>query len=283
MRIHLPRNNFSFFKIISGTLFLFLAASFPLLAGLSFLGALAVGRAHSLGAWLGMWRAGKFTPKYIVWMILLTLVVSFWGFTLVSFTVLSFVTFVLFTLHFIFDEFELQEEKRSFVNILSSLNPTILVLLFLVTDFLKLWHLVGFSFFISLALMLLAVEMINLKEINWFFVQTKVLTLYILYAIFAGISSSAVLGVFLMFHYFFWFIYPVYKLHKYKREERDGFIMILLILVSSSVYFAVTRFSYVDEVFNLVVKAFLVGTIIHVLSTAPFAYLFGLPKSKSYL
>ena len=34
-----------------------------------------------------------------------------------------------------YDEFDLQEEKRNLSNIISSLNPTVLILLLLVNDF----------------------------------------------------------------------------------------------------------------------------------------------------
>ncbi len=279
MKIYLPTNNFAFFKILSGSLFLVAAITFPTLAAYSFIIALMVGRAHSLGAWIAMWRAGKFNWKYITWISLLSIVIAFWGLKIVSsLELLAFITYLFFTFHFLFDEFDLQEEERSVQNIIPSISPSILLVLSLCKDY---FHLnIHLSVFLIIAAALLAIEFLYVRNINWFFVHMKILTLFILSALFLHVTGSAMLAVFLIFHYAFWFIYPIYKLHKYRREERDSFIMILLLMVSSSVYFSLTRNSYGDEVFNLVVKSFYIGTIIHILATAPFGYLFGLPRKK---
>ncbi len=277
MKLSLPTNTFSFFKFITGTIFLALATLFHSIAGYSFIIALAVGKAHSLGAWIAMWRAGKLNWKYIWWMFTISIIVAFWGLKVVSsLELLSFVTYTLFSFHFLFDEFDLQEEERSFSNILSSLSPSLLMFLFILQDFLKLT--LPLNIFVAIALTFFIVELIFIHTINWFFLHTKILSLFILIAIATHVSSGSVLSVFLIFHYSFWFIYPVYKLHKYRPEERDNFIMILILIVSTSVYFALTRNSYGGDVFNLAVRAFLIGTIIHILSTAPFAYFLGLPK-----
>lgn len=81
-----------------------------------------------------------------------------------------------------------------------------------------------------------------------------------------------------MFHYFFWFVYPVYKLHKYKRSERDGFIMLLVILLGTSFYLAITNSHFSPEILQVGIKTFLVATIVHILSTAPFAGALGLKQ-----
>lgn len=278
-RIELPRKNFGFFKFALGSTFLIAVAAHNSIASYSFLIALAVGKAHSLGAWIAMWRSGKLNWRYITSMFFISIAVSYWGLKMVdSLETLSFITYTLFSFHFLFDEFDLQEEARTQAGILASISPAFLLLLLLARDFLHinitdqiLW---------GVTLSAIAIECIYLKKINWFFLHTKVLTLFILGAAQLGMSAGAILATFLIFHYFFWFIYPVYKLHKYKPEERDNFIMILVLIVSTSFYFAVTRNLYGEEILNLTIRAFLIGTIIHILSTAPFGYLFGLPKKK---
>lgn len=284
MKINLPKNTFATFKIVSGSLFLVVSLLFYKVAGYALLAALMVGRAHSLGAWLAMWRSKKLNLRYVSWMVFLSLVVSFWGVSMVSFLTLAFITHLLFTFHFVFDEFELQEEKRDVGNVLASVSPVVLVVLFLIKDFFQLEAILNMNIFIVIAVVLFAIELIFLKEINWFFVQTKILTLFVLFSLFMGMRSGAVLGVFLIFHYFFWFIYPVYKLHKYQREERDGLVMILVLVmvVSASFHVFTNHQIFSGELLDLALEAFYIGTIVHILSTAPFGYFFGLPKPKIY-
>lgn len=277
MKINLATNNFSFFKVLSGTLLLGGAFFSPfVVAGYSLIVALIVGKAHALGAWLAMWRAGKFNWIYVSAMCLITVVVTFWG-SLASLPVLNFVTYILFAFHFFFDEFDLQEEKRSGHNALAGISPFLLSFLYLVKDY---YHLAFPSeIFILLASILLLAELVFVKEINWFFIQTKLLTFFILGSIFSGVPANSILSILLVYHYFFWFVYPVYKLHKYKREERDGLIMILLLIIAASV-FASSRSSYSPEFMDFSIRVFLIGTIIHIFSTAPFGYLFALPRPQ---
>jgi hypothetical protein len=282
MRVNLPRNSFSFFKIVVGTSFFLVVACFNQIAALAFISATLVGRAHSLGAWLAMWRAKKLTLKYVAWMLFLALVISFWGTQIVPLVTLAFVTHILFTFHFIFDEFDLQEESRSTHNLVSSINPALIIILCLCRDYFNLTSVLNFNFFIILAATLLVIELIYVQEINWFFVQTKVLTLFALLTIYVGVKGSVLLGVFLIFHYFFWFIYPVYKLHKYKREERDGLIFILLLIVSSNFYISGNSEILGETFFDLALRVFYIGTIVHIFSTAPFGYFFGLERPKVY-
>jgi hypothetical protein len=278
MKVHLPVNNFAFFKMAIGTAFLAAALVTPLISIYSFAIALMVGRAHSLGAWVAMWRAGKLSWRYIVWMSAIIIAVSYWGLQMVSLNHLLFVTYVLFAFHFFFDEFELQEERRTFTNLLSGAAPLLVMLLFLCRSFLDVAVTMGLM--VTTALTFLALEFIYVRELTWFTIHTKILTAFILLSFHLGTSATAVHAVFLTFHYFFWFIYPVYKLHKYKREERDGFIMMLLLIVAASFYFAITKDSYGPQVYELVIRSFNIGTIVHILATAPFGYLFGLPLPK---
>jgi hypothetical protein len=278
MQVSLPLRSFPFFKIAIGIIYFVSVFISPKIALASFFIALLVGRAHGLGAWLGMWRGNRITWKFVIWMSFLTLIVSYLGTRVVSFSFLSFFTTVLFAVHFFFDEFELQDTPIHKHNIIAGFTPFFLVVLYLFNSYYKIG--IPFYFFIITLTSLLALEVFLLKKIDWFFIQSKVHLIFIWLAIVTELKPQTILGVLLTFHYFFWFIYPVYKLHKYKREERDGFIMILLLLVSTSVYFATTNQSYGQEVYELAVKAFLIGTIIHILSTAPFGYLFGLKRSR---
>ena len=280
MKINLPTDTFSFFKFASGTIFLIIALFSPLVAIYSFFVALTVGRAHGLGAWLAMWRAGKLNWKYVSWMTVIILMTSFWGLKLVSSTTLLFVTYFFFAIHFFFDEFDLQEETRTMRNILSGISPLLLVCLFLIQGFLGI-H-IPLPVFVAIAMTFVALEMIHLQEVNWFFLHTKILAAFILASMYLGSSAKNILDIFLVFHYFFWFAYPVYKLHKYKPAERDGFIMMLVLLIGAGIYFATTRSSYGPDVLQFSIRIFMVGTLIHIFSTAPFGYMFGLPKPKAY-
>lgn len=280
MKIKLTTSNFSFFKVSTGFLFLFFVILFPIIATYSFKVALVVGTAHVLGTWMAMWRAGKLNWKYVCWMFTLSIMVSFWGLKLVpaNSAILGTVTYIIFFFHLVYDEFDLQEEKRTIDNIISSIVPlTSLVMLFF-RDFFGTYF--NFSIFLGVIVMLLLMELIYIDEINWFFVQTKILTLFVVISIFLKFDVRLVFSILLIIHYFFWFIYPIYKLHKYKREERDGFIMMLLLVISISFYFVIIISSSSVDVADVITKSFFITTIIHVLSTSPFGYLFGLPKSK---
>jgi hypothetical protein len=276
MKVYLPVQSFSGYKVLAGALYLMSVIFFPVIALYSFFIALLVGRAHGLGAWLGMWRGKRITWKFVVNISLLTILFSYWGAEVVSYEFLTFFTTALFAVHFFFDEYELQEEKISHLNLLAGFTPFITIFIYLIDSYFKLG--ISLTAILLLSVTLLLVELIHLEKIDWFFVQSKVHLLFVWMAIFQSFSVQAILGVLLTFHYFFWFIFPVYKLHKYKREERDGMIMILLLLISTTVYFALTNQGYGEEVYILAVKAFMIGTIIHILSTAPFGYFFGLKK-----
>jgi hypothetical protein len=74
----------------------------------------------------------------------------------------------------------------------------------------------------------------------------------------------------------------VYKLHKYnKKEERDGLVMILLLMTSTGLYFSIAGENFGERFQELATKSFYIATIIHVLSTAPFGNFFGLAHSQN--
>jgi hypothetical protein len=279
MKVYLPTNSFSFFKVWFGSLLLFLAILFPL--STIFLATLfVIGRTHAIGAWIAMWRAKKLNWFYVFYVFVISVAASYVGIMLLSLEALRFVAFLLFAFHFFFDEFDLQEEKRVGINILQSVTPFILVILYLVFDFLSLT--INFYHFLTIALLFLAIEIMYVKEITWFFVHTKIITIFILVCIFLKMETSPVLSIFLMFHYIFWFIYPVYKLHKYKREERDGLIFALILITIPIAYTSFSDVAFYSLAGEVSQKTFFIGTVVHILCTAPFAYLFGLQKAPNY-
>ncbi len=279
MQVNLQLGNFSFFKFIFGTFLLSLALFFPVFLYITLV-VIVVGKAHSLGAWLSMWRAGKLNNKYFIWLVFIIVSVSYLGVKVLSVAVLSFVTYLLFSFHFIYDEFDLQEEKRVLGNIISGFLPLLLLFLYLI-NFFYFNNFLNINSIIGIVTTYVFLEILYVKEINWFFINSKILTLFVVLSFLFNINPINILNVFALYHYVFWFIYPVYKLHKYKREERDGFIMILFIimLVSTFVYSSVI---WGNGDSQDAVRLFLIGTLVHVLSTAPFGYLIGLPKSKFY-
>lgn len=242
--------------------------------------AIPIGRSHSLGAWLGMWRAGKLSWVFVFYIIFVLISIYILFFKIIPTGTAVFISQLLFIVHFIFDEFELQEEKKILSSVFLSFTPAILSIIFITQGFFGIKT--DFSLFFLIALMLFTIELLFLKEINWFFVDTKVLSFFVLAAIYLGKTPHFIFITFLAFHYFFWFIYPVYKLHKYKREERDGFIMALLIIVFSSI-FLYSGTPFVLSSNNLTfLKIFYAASTVHILTTAPFAYLFGFPRPKKY-
>lgn len=275
MIVNLPVKSFAFFKVILGCFILFL--SIPIsFSGYVYKIAQFLAGAHFLGAYLAMWKAGKLSVKYVIWIIVITLVSSFLVYKTTSIQLLFFLIFGLFYFHFLFDEFDLQEERKSFNNLLSVANPTVLLFLLLFKDF---FHLnIGIFVFALVSLHLLAIELIFIKEINWFFIHTKILAIFALVSVFYSVSTFSIWSVTLVYHYIFWFIYPVYKLHKYNREERDGFIMIIIILIT------IFAFIYSPNNYNIPavdgLRLLLIASVVHVLTTAPFGYYFGLPRPK---
>ena len=279
MKINLPLRTFSFFKVVVSFFILTTALVFPL-AGFVSLMILVVGRAHTLGAWLAMWRSKKLTWYYLFSIVLVTSVLSFWGFTTASITALSFSAYSFFAFHFLFDEYDLQEEKRKGGNIFSSISPAISVILILISNYLHIG--MTTTFFATIIGIFFIMEMFLITEINWFFVNAKILTIFILIAHTLGFSAPTILNMFLVSHYLFWFIYPVYNLHRYKREERDGFIMILIIVMLLSVFIYSSKVWGGTENIDVSLRSFYIASLVHVLLTAPFGYLFGLPKPSKY-
>ncbi len=277
MKVTLPLKSFSFFKVVTSVFILVIALLFPVV-GLVSLVILVVGRAHTLGAWLAMWKSGKLTWYYLFSTVGVIAGLSFWGFTVAKMEHLAFLAYALFSFHFLFDEFDLQEEKRKGGNIFSSMPPAVSLFLILLSEYIH----VNVSLF-AIAILLLslfAIELMFIKEINWFFINAKILTVFIIIAHFMGFSAAAILNIFLLSHYLFWFILPVYKLHKYRREERDGFIMMLCIVMALSIFIYSSKIWGGMENIDVSLRSFYIASLVHVLLTAPFGYVFGLPRSR---
>jgi hypothetical protein len=278
MAYALSWNSFGAIKFFFGSFFLILSVFSPLTSLIIF-AVLALGRAHSIGAWLGMWRAGKLTLTYVVYTSAIIVLIAFLGFKVLSFNLLVLVSSLLFTFHFFFDELENSQEKNNLASYIASLTPGILGGLFFIDSFFKLnisiiWLLVIF-------VVGLFFEMNIHKKISWHFFQMKMISFFIICSFLIDKNSTFLLSVFLMYHYIFWFIYPVYKLHKYKREERDGFIIILFLIVASSLFIYSTKiWGGGDQITENFIRGFHVASLVHVLVTAPFAYYFGLARPR---
>lgn len=286
MKVNLPFRDFSFFKVVSGFFILAAAVAFPIVRYISIV-VLIVGKAHSFGAWVAMWRAGKFNWKFVTWGVFSAVAISYWAFKLVSLPTLALVAFCLFAFHFIFDEFDLQGEEKTKTNVLLSLSPFLLSIVYLLSEY---FHFpVTFLQYLSIAGALLILELIYVSEINWFVIRTKMLEGFILLSIYIGLGATSVMFIFLIDHYFFWLVYPVYRLHKYNRPERDGFIMMLIIIVILSVFifsggvpWTASPFGATFADYIIAQKVFFISSIAHIVTTPPFSYLFGVSKPRKY-
>jgi len=281
MKVKLPMVGFAPFKILMGVIFLL---SFLLLKEtMSVLAAfisVAVGKAHSMGAWVAMWRAGKLNAKYIAWVLFFIALFTYVGVFVWSLTTLSVFTAIIFLIHFLFDEYILQEEKKTFENLISPIAIFIMFNIYV----LEYLNVISFDFTVYLGLVALTflLELIFVREITWQHINMKILMAFFIFAIYSNLGPMVFTLSILMWHYFFWFIYPVYKLHIYKREERNGFIFILLLLVATSMFIASDPTFQTDQIKEYYARYFNIITIVHVLSTAPFGFLFGLPYAKHH-
>jgi len=241
---------------------------------------LVVGKAHSLGAWIAIWRAKKMNWLYALSTFFIVIALSYWAVVLASIWLVALVGYVLFAFHFLYDEFDLDKGNTSIINILLSSVPLILINLQILNDFFQLGF--SFSIFVTVFIFSLLIDIVLVKIIDWHYLSSKALSIFALVSVYFGLGSVFTIYTLLIFHYFFWFAYPVYKLHKYNREERDGFIMILLIIMVMSVFIYSASIWGGDKAFETSVRTFFVASIAHILTTAPFGYLIGLPRSKKY-
>ncbi len=240
---------------------------------------LIIGKAHALGAWFSMYLSNKLNYRYVLSMILIAILfaILFFGF-IDSVSSVFFVAQIFFIFHFFFDEFDLQEEKRTTTKVFLVSVPTMLLLFFLIIDFFNINFIYNFEiFFVSLVMF--SIISFFIKEINWFFTHVVILYLFIFFSLVYVHSASSILILFAVYHYFFWFVYPINKLYKNKKIEKlDSLINFLLIVLVFFLFFEIFNVYLSDDAIDFTMRLFSLGTVIHVLSTAPFGYLFGLPK-----
>jgi hypothetical protein len=274
--------NFSFFKLAIGVLLLSLSLIyknqlFILIPLISF----SVAKAHSLGAWIAMWRAGKMNWKYTVSVCLILLTTFYLSFNLLNIEQITAIAFVLFALHFVFDEFELQQAKSS--NFVYWVAPGIILIQlcsYTMEPFINTTFPTTYYLTLSLIALLADVSVLSKYKYDWFLINNKFISVFIAYLIINRVEVLYVFSVIILYHYIFWFIYPIYKLHKHKPEERDGFIMILIIIVLTSIYFSFTKSEQNPQTYEYALRYFSTLTIVHILTTAPFGYYLGLPRPK---
>jgi hypothetical protein len=238
---------------------------------------LLVGKAHALGAWVAMWRAGKLNLEYVLYVVLFIVFFVYIGLFLLSLAELSLLTAILFITHFVYDEYDLQEERRAVENLILIVPTTILIILYYLNglNLLQISQNFFYIFFIASTFL----ELIFYRKINWFYLNLKVIQFFLLFFFYFQFDTKLYLNTVLTWHYLFWFIFPVYKLHKYNRDERDGLIIILLILILTSIFFTLNAGVQNEKVQDFFMRYFRIITIVHILSTAPFGYYFGLPRS----
>ena len=279
MKFDLNFRDFNSFKFLVGSTYLLTSLFLPVMSIYTAI-ILVVGKAHSLGAWIAIWRAKKMNWLYALSTFFIVIALSYWAVVLASIWLVALVGYVLFAFHFLYDEFDLDKGNTSIINILLSSVPLILINLQILNDFFQLGF--SFSIFVTVFIFSLLIDIVLVKIIDWHYLSSKALSIFALVSVYFGLGSVFTIYTLLIFHYFFWFAYPVYKLHKYNREERDGFIMILLIIMVMSVFIYSASIWGGDKAFETSVRTFFVASIAHILTTAPFGYLIGLPRSKKY-
>lgn len=279
MQIDLKPTGFPFFKVVVSFVFLISSIFLPLISAVTIF-IIFFARVHALGAFFAMWRAKRLTWQYLICVMLMIVGVSYLGVNVLSIYVLSFIAFVTVSFHFIYDEYELQEENRTFENIVLMVGPLLILFLVIFRDFFQIP--MSFLFFLAVAGFTFLIEAIYVRKINWIFVSSKVQMLFFLLAIYIGKDITYIIYTLLMLHYVFWLAYPVYKLNKYVKDDRDDFIMMMLLLIFFAAFVYSTSIWGVEGMSKDVsTRIFYIASIVHIFSTAPFAYFFGL-KRKSY-
>lgn len=237
---------------------------------------LIVGKAHSLGAWMSMWRADKLNWKFFSYICIVTATVSFWAIKLTSLWTLSLIAYSLFAVHFLYDEFNLTKDSKPRTSY-GLISIGLLIPVFLTSFFkLNLPATIPFGIFIVGTIM----EIFTKKGQDQTYINSKLIQIFILIASTMNYGVYFIMNTFLIFHYLFWFIYPVQKLHLNNPKERDGLIMMLALIMLSSVFIYSVRIWGIPEPYEVGLRIFFIATISHILTTAPFAYYFGLSKSN---
>lgn len=276
MKVNLSLNNFNAIKVVLSAVFLLICSIFPVLAIYSII-ILIVGKAHTLGAWISMWRAKKLNWKYVIWVGLIITAVSYWAVVVATIWELTLAGYLLFAFHFIYDEFEIEFNYQKIADIVLSSVPFILLTVYILDRYTELN--INFAFYLGVFIFSKILDLFFVKELNWSYLNSNFLSLFILSSIFLEKGATFVVYTFLVYHYFFWFAFPLYKLHLRSPEERDEFIMMLLIIVFMSV-FVYSAVIWGDTKDELNLRTFFVASIAHILTTSPFGYLIGLKRKK---
>lgn len=281
MKIELPIFTFASFKVFTSLLFFL---SFVFFRNVTFalvtVAPLLVGKAHALGAWVAMWRAGKLNVEYVLYVTLFIVYFTYLGLFQLTFLELSLLATILFIIHFVYDEYDLQEEKRINQTVVLVVPTAVLIIMYYLEG-LGLASITSSFFYIFFMLSSL-LEIYFYRKINWFYLNLKVIQVFLLFFFYFNLDTKLYLNTILSWHYLFWFVFPVYKLHKHNREDRDNLIILLLILILTSIFYMLNIGLMNEEMQDFFGRYFSIVTIVHILSTAPFGYFFGLPKPKYY-
>lgn len=281
MKIELPIFTFASFKVFTSLLFFL---SFVFFRNVTFalvtVAPLLVGKAHALGAWVAMWRAGKLNVEYVLYVTLFIVYFTYLGLFQLTFLELSLLATILFIIHFVYDEYDLQEEKRINQTVVLVVPTAVLIIMYYLEG-LGLASITSSFFYIFFMLSSL-LEIYFYRKINWFYLNLKVIQVFLLFFFYFNLDTKLYLNTILSWHYLFWFVFPVYKLHKHNREDRDNLIILLLILILTSIFYMLNIGLLNEEMQDFFGRYFSIVTIVHILSTAPFGYFFGLPKPKYY-
>jgi hypothetical protein len=101
MKVNLPISGFAPFKVITALLFLtsfFFFKNFMM--WLVLITPPVVGKAHALGAWIGMWRAGKLNWEYVSYILIFLSFFTYMGLKVWTLGEITLFTSLLFTVHF---------------------------------------------------------------------------------------------------------------------------------------------------------------------------------------
>ena len=165
MKIDLSTKNVAFWRTLAEGGFFFGVLVAPSVAVYTFGISLLIGRVHGIGAWIGMWRAGKLNWIYVSWMIIISIVISYWGLAVAPLIWLNFVTYALFAFHYFFDEYELQNRSHLIQNIVHSAAPFLIVSLYLVAYYFNIR--VEHTLYLQIAVIFLGIEIFFTEVYNW--------------------------------------------------------------------------------------------------------------------
>jgi hypothetical protein len=151
MEHNLQLKGFGAFKVITAFIFLSCFLLFKnFMMWLVIITPPLVGKAHALGAWIAMWKANKLNKKYVAFILLFIAIFTYLGLYVLTMSELGLFTSLLFVIHFIYDEFDLQEETREWVKSISPISTFILIILY----YCRAWNLLSIDLTIFLGIFL---------------------------------------------------------------------------------------------------------------------------------